>query len=87
VLFARLNKALYGTLRAAPLFWKKLTMPLREWGFQINPYHTCMANTQIDGLQYTIIWQVNDLKISHQDPEVVTSVVKKLTKIFGNKSV
>jgi hypothetical protein len=33
VLCARFNKAFFGTLRAALLFWKKLTMTLQQWGF------------------------------------------------------
>jgi hypothetical protein len=37
-------------------------------------------------LQCTIIWHVDDLKISLQDPEVVTNVIQKLTKVFGNES-
>jgi Reverse transcriptase (RNA-dependent DNA polymerase) len=32
VLYVQLKKALYGTLRAALLFWKKLTEVLRSWG-------------------------------------------------------
>jgi hypothetical protein len=46
VLCARFNKALFGTLREALLFWKKLNMTLQQWGFQINPYNTCAANNQ-----------------------------------------
>jgi hypothetical protein len=50
VLFARLKKALYGTLRAAPLFWKKLTMTIQEWGFTINPYDTSDGITCGNGI-------------------------------------
>jgi len=39
VLYVELVKALYGTLRAALLFWKKLSGILQEWGFEINPYN------------------------------------------------
>jgi hypothetical protein len=39
VLCVQLNKALYGTLQAALLFWRKLTAKLQEWGFEINPYN------------------------------------------------
>lgn len=37
VLYIRLMKALYETLRAALLFWQKVTSKLQEWGFSINP--------------------------------------------------
>ena len=39
VLYVELLKALYGTLRAALLFWKLLSKKLVEWGFEINPLH------------------------------------------------
>jgi hypothetical protein len=41
VMYVQLKKALYGTLQAALLFWKKLSKKLVEWGFKINPYHWC----------------------------------------------
>jgi Reverse transcriptase (RNA-dependent DNA polymerase) len=34
VLYVQLKKALYGTLRAALLFWRKLTEVLQRWGFE-----------------------------------------------------
>ena len=37
VLYVELIKALYGTLKAAMLFWKLLTSKLTSWGFVINP--------------------------------------------------
>jgi len=38
---------------------------LKEWGFKLNEYDQCMANKTINGKQCTIIWHVDDLKISH----------------------
>lgn len=38
VLYVKLNKALYGTLKAALFFFKKLTAELIKMGFTINPY-------------------------------------------------
>ena len=49
VLYVELIKALYGTLRAALIFWHKLTSKLVEWGFVINPYDWCVVNKQING--------------------------------------
>jgi hypothetical protein len=85
-LYVRLNKALYGTLRAALLFWKKLTAQLQEWEFTINPYDWCVANKYINGSQCTIIWHVDDLKISHVDANVVTEIIGKISDVFGNEA-
>lgn len=86
VLYVELKKALYGTLKAALLFWKKLTSTLESWGFTANPYDSCVVNKDIDGSQCTILWHVDDLKISHSDPNVVTSVVKQLEQEFGKEA-
>lgn len=87
VLYVELRKALYGTLRAALLFWKKLSDTLKSWDFIINPYNWCVANKMIEGKQCTILWHVNDLKILHEDPEVVTSIIKLLDNEFGDPDI
>jgi hypothetical protein len=86
ILYVELKKALYGTLRAALLFWKKLSAVLQEWGFEINPYDFCVANKMIDGKQCTVLWHVDDLKISHVDPKVVSSVLEQLEEEFGKEA-
>jgi len=65
MLYVRLNKALYGTLQAALLFWRLLSDSLVEWGFKLNEYNKCVANKTIHGRQCTILWHGDDLKISH----------------------
>jgi len=57
------KKAPYGTLQAALLFWKLLSDTLQEWGFKINAYNQCVANKNIEGKQFTILWHADDLKI------------------------
>ena len=86
MLYFELKKALYGTMRAALLFWKLLTSKLEEWGFVINPYDWCVANKDINGQQCTIIWPVDDLKISHVDPNVVTDIIKQLEGEFAKEA-
>jgi Reverse transcriptase (RNA-dependent DNA polymerase) len=83
VLYVELKKALYGMMRAALLFWKLLTSKLVAMGFEINPYDWCVANKTINKKQCTILWHVDNLKISHKDPGVVTDIIKQLKKEFG----
>ena len=61
VMYAKLEKSLYGTLQAAMLFWKKISGCLEEWGFTINQYDWCVANKIVNGEQLTIVWHVDDL--------------------------
>ncbi|MHA7927606.1 MAG: reverse transcriptase domain-containing protein, partial [Marinobacter sp.] len=81
-----LEKALYGTLQAALLFWEQLSETLKSWGFIVNPYDECVANKDIEGSQCTVLWYVDDLKISHKNPAVVTEVLEKLEQKYGNEA-
>lgn len=86
VMYVELLKALYGTLRAARLFWEKLSAKLQEWGFQLNPYDTCVANKQVCGKQLTVAWHVDDLKISHVDVGMVDDFIAQLEEEFGKET-
>ena len=86
VIYMELVKALYGTLRAARLFWETLSRKLQEWGFTLNPYDSCVANKEIEGQQCTITWHVDDLKISHVAEHVVRSIIQKIQDAFGQHS-
>ena len=86
VIYARLRKPLYGTLKAALLFWKRLSSELAKKGFVANPYDPCVVNKSINGHQCTILWHVDDLKISHVDPNVVSAVIADLEKEFGQEA-
>jgi hypothetical protein len=64
---------------------EKLSCQLQEWGFTINPYSACVANKIIDGHQCTILWHVNDLKISHVKPSVISDTLSQLEKAYGQE--
>ena len=69
VMYMELLKALYGTLHAARLFWQKLSKQLIDvWGFVPNKYDDCVVNKVINGSQMTVVWHMDDLKVSHVDP-------------------
>ena len=46
-----------------------------------------MANKTINGKQFTIVWHVDNLKISHESSNVVTSILSKLDKKYGQEIV
>ncbi len=60
---------------------------MKAMGFELNPYDTCVANKMVDGKQCTIAWFVDDNKISHVDPKVVTGVIEKIEERFGEMTV
>jgi hypothetical protein len=86
VIYVELKKALYGTLQAALLFYKKLKHDLETIGFKVNPYDPCIANRMVDGKQQTVTWHVDDLKSSHVDPKVNTQFLEWLQKVYGTST-
>ena len=64
--------ALYGIMKAALLFYQNFVNNLKSIGFELNPYDPCVANKIVDGAQLTVVWHVDDLKVIHVDPGVVT---------------
>lgn len=87
VLYMKLIKALYGCIMLALLWYRTFVEYLEGIGFQLNPYDPCVAIVDINGLQCTICWYVDDTKISHRDPEAVTWLVQKnKTKVWKNDS-
>jgi Histone chaperone involved in gene silencing len=86
-LYVRLKKALYGCVRSALLWYELYSSTLKDMGFVINPYDQCVANKVINGSTCTICWYVDDNKISHRDPNVVTQVIGMIEKKFGKMKV
>jgi len=86
VMYVELLKALYGTLRAARLFWEKLSKKLREWGLTMNPYDLCVANKMVDGKQLMVAWHMDDLKASHVKITVLEQFAGALNEEFGKET-
>jgi hypothetical protein len=82
ILYVKLLNALYEILKAALLFYKKLTKDLITIGFQLNPYDPCVANKTINGKQMTLCWHVDDMKISHYETKKVDQMVTWLRKMY-----
>ena len=76
VLYLRLQKALYGMMKSALLFYKKLIKKLKEMGFEINSYDPCVANKLVSRKQMTVRWRVDDLMISHIDKSEILKFLR-----------
>ena len=84
VMYVELLKALYGTLRAARLFWEKLHAKLvDDWGFVPNRYDSCVVNKMVGGKQLTVAWHVDDLKVSHVNESALDEFIEMMEKEFG----
>ncbi len=76
-LYVKMQKAIYGLLRSALLFYRKRVADLESSRLIINPYDPCVANKVINGKQMTVCWHVDDLKVSH------TKFRNWLSKTYG----
>jgi hypothetical protein len=71
VLYLHLQKALYGMMKSALLFYRKLISELKEMGLEVNPYNPCIVNKVVNGSQMTIRWYVDSLMISHSGGKAI----------------
>jgi hypothetical protein len=81
-LVVRCRNALYGTMVASLLYYRKLTKSLFGMGFELNPYDPCVANKIIDGKQMTKCFHVDDCKLSHHHPKVMDRMITLLRQEF-----
>jgi hypothetical protein len=48
-LIVQCKNAIYGTMVASLLYYKKFTKSLINYSFEFNPYNPCVANKMIEG--------------------------------------
>ena len=82
VLYLEALNALYGIMKAALLFYLKFVKNLKSIGFELNPYDPCVANKIVDGVQLTVVWHLDELKVSHMDAGVVTLMSVWMLKTY-----
>jgi hypothetical protein len=74
-------------LQAALFFWENLSgFLVNELGFELNPHDSCVANKEINGKQCTIIWHVDDLKLSHVEQDVLEDIAAKINEKYGKET-
>jgi hypothetical protein len=77
-LIVQCQNALYGTMIASLLYYRKFTKSLTDVGYEINPYDPSVANKMIDGKQMTICYHVDDCKLSHVNTKVMDTTIEWL---------
>ena len=77
-LILRCHNAIYGTMVASLLYYKKICKTITHLGFKINPYDPCVASLNIDDNQQTTCWHVDNCKLSHVEPKVNDKLIKSL---------
>jgi hypothetical protein len=81
-LIVQCQNALYGTMVASLLYYRKFTKTLLDDGYEINPYDPCVANKMIEGKQMTILFHVDDCKLSHRKRKVMDRTIEWLRQEY-----
>ena len=75
--------SIYVCIESAFLWYKLYSERLEGMILVINPYGRCVSNKTINGKQFTIVWHVDDNKLSQVDPNLVTEILEEIKKHFG----
>lgn len=81
----KIQKDFYGIIQEELLFYKKLTSDFINYGFTPNPYDPCVDNKTVSGKHLTVVWNVDDMKISHDNQSVVTEFIDLLKSKFDRQ--
>ena len=69
-------------MESALLWYDLYSKTIKSQGLLINPYDRFIANITIQDKQCTIMWYVDNNKVSHIDEEVNTKVIEKSLNIL-----
>ena len=86
-LTVRLDKALYGCIESAKLWYDLISSKLLGLGFIQNPYDICVFNKEVKGVQVTITLYVDDLMITCVNGEVLDTTISEIQGLFNGSTV
>jgi hypothetical protein len=76
--------ALYCTMVATLLHYKKFVKSLKSKEFKFNSYDPCVANKQVNGEQLTVCFHVDNCKTLHLTPKIVDKTIERLLSEYEN---
>ena len=83
-----LNKALYGLVESAKLWYEHLSGTLISMGFVANDYDPCVFNITRNGVQQcSICFHVDHLLVTSVNASNITFVHEGLSAIYGNLDI
>ena len=82
-LTVRLNRALYGCIRSARLWYERLHAALVELGYTANEVDPCVFYKMIDGVSSTILVYVDDILCLCVSPAAAEELHAHLLRLFG----
>ena len=86
-LVVELDKALYGCIESALLWYKELTRFLTKIGFTANPYDICVMNKKTKDGMATIGIYVDDILLTCSSPSLADTTIQDLEKEYKQLKV
>jgi len=86
-MLVQIDKAMYGLVQSARLWYNTITGVLERDGFVPNPMDPCVWNKMVNGNQTIIVIYVNDLAISSKSKDDVHAVMKLIQNEFVDVKV
>ena len=86
-LTVRLDKALYGCIESAKLWYDLISSKLLGLGFIQNPYDICVFNKEVQGIQVTTSLYVDDLMITCADEGMLDATIEEIQGLFDGSTV
>ena len=83
----RLEKALYGCVESAKLWYNHLCDVLIKNGFTPNNYDPCVFNRMFDSDQMTVCFHVDDLLITCKSPDALSQFSRTLLTEFKEVTI
>ena len=82
-----LDRALYGCVESAALWYENLRETMQSLGYERNPYEICVFNKRdANGIQCTATVHVDDLFIASKSPEMIDHLTLGLKSRYGEIS-
>jgi hypothetical protein len=82
-----LDKALYGCIESAKLFYEHISTTLLDYGYTKNPYDLCVFNKVVYSVQSTVTIHVDDLKISCTNRKGIADLITELKRVYRKINV
>eukprot|EP00557_Chaetoceros_sp_GSL56_P005694 CAMPEP_0176500028 /NCGR_PEP_ID=MMETSP0200_2-20121128/13286_1 /TAXON_ID=947934 /ORGANISM="Chaetoceros sp., Strain GSL56" /LENGTH=1532 /DNA_ID=CAMNT_0017898575 /DNA_START=170 /DNA_END=4768 /DNA_ORIENTATION=+ len=86
-LIVKIEKALYGLVQSAALWFETLTKFLKSLGFVPNEFNPCVMNKQVDNGTMTIVLYVDDILIMSENMNDIKWLVVELEREYGEVAV
>ena len=82
IFVGQLNKALYGCIQSARLWFEKLRSVLCAYGFVTIPCDECVMNKNVNGVQITVGFHVDALLMTCIEESILDDVSSYLKENF-----